>query len=382
MASSGLTANMAIIRPDRRLHLLGANGKSLFQTGPADPTLLYASWTGPEQDLGLYSWPTWSPDGTQVACFRVPRQGQTPELIVHTSDGVLSQILAQFDDRIPIYCQWSPDGKSLALLCQVEERLALSRISLATGVEHPLLKGSPLFFTWADCDHIACFVGETNNRVRMALLNIRTRAMELLPGQPGNFCTPVVLGDKVAYVAHREGGLSVWMANQHEARRLMSIHGLAALMPSPNQKLLAVATAENERSSYRKLRILDLETLAFTSMNVPACEAFFWTPDGEALLVAEMDRRSGVVAWSRVTLDGEVNHLGDIKPSRDLRFYLRFFEQFATSHPIISPDGKSLLLPGELDRTGNESGLWRIPLDGAPPVRVGEGLLGIWGPAP
>jgi hypothetical protein len=70
-------------------------------------------------------------------------------------------------------------------------------------------------------------------------------------------------------------------------------------------------------------------------------------------------------------------------PTRDLGFYLRFFEQYAQSHPLVDPDGRFLLLAGTFaDNDGdNTPHLWRIGLDDGSAEQLGEGLFGVWGPA-
>jgi hypothetical protein len=127
--------------------------------------------------------------------------------------------------------------------------------------------------------------------------------------------------------------------------------------------------------------VLDLQTGEARQIDDQPCTAFFWTPDGHGIVIARTDIGSGIVSWELHRLaDGERVHLGDMRPTRDLRFYLRFFEQFAQSHPLVDAGSQSLLVTGELERAGNAAGVWRLPLDGTKPDRVGDGLIAVWGP--
>ena len=374
-------ARIAVIRPDRQLEVLDRNHLRAWGTG-AVQGVVWAGWGAEStEDQALYSWPTWDPDGRRVATFRSPSRGQGAELVVIHEGGVRTDVLLQLGDRVPIYTQWAPGGETLAVLFQEGQRLGLCTLDPATGLETPLLKGSPLFFTWVDPDHIAVFVGHSEDDARIGLLDVRSHELDLFPGQPGNFCAPVQVRGRTAYVAHRSGRVSVWLADRAAARELEPIDGLAALLAEPRGDRLARAIAPDERSPYRDLSLLDTRTGEATTIDDRPITAFFWSPTGDHLVLASTDARSGVVTFTSLAPDSGVeHHLGDIRPTRDLRFYLRFFEQFAQSHPLIDPRGKALLVPGELDRAGDLSGMWRIPLDGAPPERLGDGLLGVWGP--
>ena len=90
------------------------------------------------------------------------------------------------------------------------------------------------------------------------------------------------------------------------------------------------------------------------------------------------------VIWHYVDLDGNAQILFSAHPSRDLRFYLRFFEQYCLSHPIVDPAGKAMLIPGirESDSSQSISQIWEVPLDGSEAQVLDEGVFGVYGPLP
>ncbi len=371
-------APLAVIRPDRHLEILDPAHRPAWTTAP-DPTLVWGPHT--MVDRGMYAWPTWSPDGTRIATFRTPRGRTGAELVLLHDGGVRADVLLYFYQRIPIYAQWSPDGATLAALYQDGDQLGLCAVDPHSGDELPLVHGSPLFFTWADANHVAVFVAERARDAEIGLLDARTREFDPFPGRPGNFCAPVVVDGRVAYVAHRAGRLGLWVADREAARDIEEVSGLVAILPDPRGGRVARALAPDDRSPYRNLALVDTATGEVTPVDDGPCTAFLWSPTGEHLVVARSQPSGAVRFHSLRLLDGLDVPLGEVRPTRDLRFYLRYFEQFAQSHPLLDPAGRALVVPGELDRAGNTAGLWRLPLDGAPPERLGDGLLGVWGPA-
>lgn len=374
-------AAIAVIRPDRQLEVLDADHRVRWRTGPT-PGLLWApGWgSGREPEGVLYSWPAWEPSGRRLACFRAAPQGGSAELVLLYDGGFRTDVLLQLDDRVPIYAQWSPDGARVAVLFQEGQRLGLSVTDPEDGATTELAQGSPLFFTWADATHVAAFVGDPEGRSRIGLFPADGGEPVPFAGTPGNFCAPVRVAGKVAYVAHDDGVLSLWLGDREGARRVVGVRGLAAMLPDPTGTRLAVALAPDDRSPYRDLHLLDVATGERLDVVDRPITAFLWSPAGDRLVLASTDPKSGSVAFRVHGLDGTSVALGEVRPSRDLRFYLRFFEQFAQSHPLIDPAGTALLVPGGLDRRGGALGLWRLPLDGGEPEQLGEGVLGVWGP--
>ena len=57
---------------------------------------------------------------------------------------------------------------------------------------------------------------------------------------------------------------------------------------------------------------------------------------------------------------------------------LPYFDQYALSHRVWSPDGSSILLP-VIDAGGNES-LEVLPADGSAPRVLAPGSAGFWSP--
>ena len=165
-------------------------------------------------------------------------------------------------------------------------------------------------------------------------------------------------------------------------REVETVDGLVALMASPDGRYLARAISHDGTGTpYDSLEVLDPSSAISTPVTDRSCVAFFWLPDGDGLVVAESERDGATVTWYRIGLDGSETRLLELAPSRDSRVYLRFFEQYAPSHPIVCPTGRAMVLCGtpRNDEDGASRIFW-VPLDGTPVEELGEGLFANFAP--
>ncbi len=305
---------------------------------------------------------------------------------VHDRSGVQSAELAQLDERLPIYLQWSEDGSRLAALSQKDDRLILSSLTPgADSHESIISEGSPLFFTWCGTK-LATYVGGGTLGARMMLFDPSRQQSELiLPGVPGNFCAPLWMHQQVIYVARHQGrtALLAIAPQDAEPRVLEVVDGLVALIASPDGRTIARAIAPNgDGTPYRNLALIDTISGEIRQILEQDCLAFVWAPPGDRLLVCRVDTERNVLIWQQVDLDGTLYPVIDMMPTRDLGFYLRFFEQYAQSHRIVSPDGQHLLVAGGIPGRQPEEGahLWQINLRTGGAEAIAEGMFGVYAP--
>ena len=122
-----------------------------------------------------------------------------------------------------------------------------------------------------------------------------------------------------------------------------------ALLPAPNgAPLLAVACApKGESTPYRGIDLVHLDTGETRALTSGDCLAFFWAPTGEYLLYAVVDSDANCLLWHKVDVETGTNvALGSFWPTRDMLFFLHFFDQYAGSHSLVSPDGRWLAYAG------------------------------------
>ncbi len=371
--------------------MLTASGARRPITEPGGPT---GTWS--DAAIGACSWPTWSNDRRRIACFSVTRaDGLDSTVVVHDADGVYASEVASLDKRLPIYLSWAPDDQHLAVLTQADGRLHLSACRTdQIGPSAELAYGSPLFLSWVrprqhgERNALLAFTGSAVQPSRMLLLDpADASSVVVLPGVPRNFCAPLSLGRHLWYVVEDGERSAIVKVDRvgGEVTTVESIDGLVSLVASPSGRYIAVARATNgDGSPYRGLHVLDAETGARSDVLGPPCLAFLWAPAEDALIVAVVDTARNRLNWARVPTDGGApDRLASIQPTRELVFYLRFFEQYAWSHPIVHPDGTHLVVGGgapNVQAAGDVPLLYRLPLDGDPLDEIGPGVFGVFPP--
>ncbi len=123
--------------------------------------------------------------------------------------------------------------------------------------------------------------------------------------------------------------------------------------------------------------------------------AFFWSPDGKKVAFLRPDQsgpanRSPEAAplqqeervWLRWHIwDGERTYpLARFSPTESfLLDYLRYFDQYAQSSSLWSPDSQTLLYAGTSE--DGRAGIWTLPVaEKSTPQRVARGVLATWSP--
>jgi hypothetical protein len=121
--------------------------------------------------------------------------------------------------------------------------------------------------------------------------------------------------------------------------------------------------------------VLDVATGDVDIASEDTSVGYFWSPDGESLLLLQLTGETGEVDVS-VWNDGEISLLTTMTPPVSFfREVLQYFNQYAQSLQLWSPDSSAVALAGTI---GDESGVWVIPTDGSDPALVFEGAWVAW----
>ena len=381
------------VRADRQLAMFMDGTSKALTLSPGAAGLMWGTWAHAGPSLG-HSWPTFSPDGKHLACFQVPlteEAGDESALVVLDRAGVSEVRLMEQEGLLPIYLQWSPDGTTLALLSQQEDHLVVSTVRRADAEVRTIARGSPLFFTWLPDSRLCAFVGGSPGRApQITIFDLQDgQRTTPLPGEPGNFCAPIALGDRVFYVAERN--LDEWVLRAatlgpaDEVVDLEVCDGLVALVGDERRTTLVRGLApDGDGTPYQELVRIDPVSLEIEPLWNQDCLAYLLTPKADALVIATVDTRANLIRLHHAPLDGSPpSEFHAFHPSRDMGFYLRYFEQFSQSHRLISSDGTEMLVSGTTPEEGprGEPIVWRVPLDGSEPIGVDEGVFAVFGPA-
>jgi TolB protein len=362
-----------------------------------------------------FSFPTWSPDGTRIAAiadrpdrtdidvFTVAAAGAGPgdPTIVYSSG-----------DRPPFYVYWSPDGRGLSFLTTEIDGLAL-RLGPAdaSGPAAVIRSGAPMYWSWADPSRLLVHSGGEGLAGFFGEVRPDGVATEPTAIQAGSFRVPAVSSDG-RFRAYATPGETAPQRIVLETRDRATSHAVEVFGPaavgfgqgSDELAFVAAAAPGSEAAlPVGPLRLMDAASGEVRTLLDGRVITFFWAPDGKtiAALSAPEPGDDNVAGVGRATLlasgpaqaaatgvkvrllfvsvdTGAIRShstfaLSDVFVSQ----VLPFFDQYALSHRVWSPDSASIALPVVADGTEQ---ITVVQADGSGARRVADGIEGFWNP--
>ena len=363
---------------------------------------------------GIFTWPTWSPDGQEVAFSGVigvdggQRQynlyslntmtGQSSE--IHLGEPGATRLVAQ---GAPHYILWSPDSTHLAFIGTTASGLRLYVDDLGDDIgPKPALDGSPLWLDWSPDSRFILVHRGPDHFLLDSALGIPTLLDIPAAGLDVGYNVPVwrPLGDTITFVGgDTSQGYTLYTSGRDalNPRPVAEVPQGAAFSWSPDGQVLAVASP-NTVGYYQPLGLrvfsrVSLYSAEGSKRSVEITEnvvAFFWSPDSTKLAYVTFTDVPGVLRWKVVTIaDGTRWRVMDFLPSLGHLTVLQFFDQYARSHSVWSPDSTSLVISGRLAALSQSAGYTRQPVDQIivlgtqQPVSfqvIADGFLGFWSP--
>lgn len=358
---------IAYVGEDNQIHTVGADGGGHHQLTMSLGSNPLLTWGQPDLSATAHTWPTWSPDGQRLICFELPGgedvSGPVRVQVVDI-DGLRQVEMLSVSGRLPIYAAWDPAGDGAAILFQDQDYLVLGWARPDQPGELRILEeGAPLFFNWhPHRGRVLIHVGEVNHgpspaqRGRLVIRDVDGRQPdELLPQRPGNYCVPILVGDRLVQVdtttPDNPGAVNRLLSTNLDGtdeRSLLEFSGLGALIPVPGRSAVVFSAApDGESTPYRGATLIPLDGGPLHRLMEDDCLAFFWSSIG-ALIYARVLKEENCVTWNRVYPGDEPQEIARFWPSREMLFYLHFFDQFSQSHRLLSPDGARLVFCGRL----------------------------------
>lgn len=393
-AGQSAVSNIAYIGSDDHVYVAAPDGSATRRvTEQVKGLSATDGWT--------YRWPTYSPDGKRLAFagYR-SRSGALLGSAILGADTEQAQasVLLESSQLSPIYLYWSPDSRHVAALVQGTRTLELHLLD-AAGSEAPrlLVTGQPLYWSWApDGRTVAVHIGgaaSDSSDAWVGLLHLEDGATreERFSEAPGGFRAPAWSpgGDKLAFVS-LSGGTSLLSVRDSVGRitRVASSPTDVAFNWSPGGEWLAFASASAMSAVvYEGVELVHPDGTERHRLSQDPQVGFYWAPDSKRLALLGLDMAARQLAWSTVQTDGKgKRQLAAFAPSNDFAFQLPFFDQYAQSTNVWSPDGRKLVYAstGGVERSNGSTDDERVmvlEVDGeALPTAVAAGGAAVWSP--
>lgn len=348
----------------------GVRDKIVYVSNDFDVYTTSSDGTGVEAvtpgDL-LYTWPVWTRYGDKVALSsfsenptgskRVFSSAVVPE---HSSKDAELDLVFENEANsasaialtIPHYLAWSPDGTKLALLTMATEGLSLYIVKPPDpGNAQFVTAGTPLYFSWSS-DSESLLVHKDGELLRVDL-DAPERLLPLGATSEG-YRAPAwsPTGDNIVFISDTGEAKTLYFArfDASKRRELAQIDGMASFVWSPLGDKLAVGQSYDDTDPFLKdISIIDISSGQSSKVFEGSVISFFWSPDATKMAFVTTSDDGNALQWRVIDISsGSIVSLVDFYPSSDQLIFLTFFDQYAVSNNLWSPDSESLVFAGKL----------------------------------
>ena len=372
LATAGLVAGAREdVRVEARVNLIAyvdIEGKIRTMS----PDGLRSNQVSPDSDE-FFTWPTWSPDASQLVFSGVLSDDDgLPTISLYASDvdGGNSRVIfvgepgvaTLLAEGVVHYPLWAPNGERLAFIAGTSNGLTLfiDDLSSDPDAEHVLDNG-PLWMSWAaDSDRLLVhrgndhFIVETIDEIHATKLSMESSGYRVPAWRPkSNLITFATGSARSDYI------VSSATATGNKLGRFTEIRGTwptPAFLWSPDGRFLALSES-SQLVGYRGQRLFVYSTLTIIRGDDPTERgvindpilAYFWSPDSRKLAYVTLSDTRGLLRWVLFDVEKGIRQpLIDFIPSQEQLTVFQFFDQYAYSHSAWSPDSDALVFAGSL----------------------------------
>jgi hypothetical protein len=306
--------------------------------------------------------------------------------------------------REPFYLYGSPDDQHVAFL--VADPLEGMQLHIAK-TDRPdsaqsAISGQPNYASWSpDSRSLLVHIGGISEEAFVGTYDLNATATHPIETQPAAFQAPFWSPSGQAqwlYARQSAAGSQLVVGDEKGTRTLAEFDGGITFGWSPDGQHIAYAINTPNSFIYQALTVIDLQDLSSRVVFQGNLLAFFWSPDSQKLAYltgvlvepAPVGRAAGLAApslpqrrtlqvtWHVLDLkDERTIDLNTFEPTESFIHLLQYFDQFAQSVAIGSPDSRSLVYTGR--PLIGERGVYVIDaLESASPRFVAPGDFAIW----
>ncbi|MEO5940896.1 MAG: hypothetical protein ABIZ72_07915 [Candidatus Limnocylindrales bacterium] len=405
----GIRPLIAIVDPTGALATVDPAGRKTVLSAEVDAT---------------FGFPAWSPDGRRIAGVRdaisdsaisiFPVRRDDPD----ASPGAGPTVVYRSATVRPFYLYWTPDGRRVSFLATEGGDISLRVVpddgSAPLDGSAPgglIRRGAPLYFDWIAADRLLLHVGLGPDAFTGEVGLDGSAAAPGLTAE-GEF-RPAVVGADGRYQAFVRGqgpaSQLVVAARDGSGEHSVAVFGATAAVFDPRGATLGAIGPDQPGAiamafPIGPLRLIEAASGTVRTLIDGTVVGFFWSPDGKTIAALRLQAGGSQVARAGVgslaagspvppTLPPDPDlHLvfvsvadGAVRSDRVIKLashfvnqFLPYFDQYALSHRVWSPDSSSILLP-ITDQTGTDQ-LAVLPAAGGEASLTIPGQSGFWSP--
>ncbi len=360
-----------------------------------------------------YQWPTWA-DNDKLAyfcCDPLHSARLSAEVYISPDGETSGEEVYRSANQIFTYAAWSPQDCTQEAGCRdlavLLSELGVSTFSvelirsLANETENRTVgQGAPFYYSWSP-DGNRMLWHRDNDRLDM--YSVAGDELDPIAETPGRFPTPAwsPVDDRLLLALADEDGLTdLAVYANGEARVLVpDLAGVVSFTWSPDGNYVAYRLFRDSRVG--PLFVVDAVTGEEIMRTLDeSVIAFFWSPDSSKIAYLSLATPRGSfnvssqlefpvrlpaqevqgLAWSIVDMEhgGQVRTYGTFLPTTELAYLLNFFDQFAQSHSIWSPDSAHIVYSQTNADQQQVISVLDMTRPDTVPFNIAEGIIGIW----
>ncbi len=397
---------IAYVSPNRDLFTVAPDGNELSQlTGKLQADGQQGGTQAQPLMMNQYhTWPTWSADGTRLAASRVIVEESGARISLQALDARNGSSETIYEDGqaglvadgAPHYIYWAPTGDQVSFLAATPNGLTLFVWDGTAGSPAAQIdRGAPLYYQWSkDAQAMVLHIGPELIWTNSSNADSSRHSFQ----SAGNFRVPAVSPDglSLAYVDRTIDGAGLYLAptsDLSQARKIVDVGWSSAIMWSPDGTQIGVADQSVSRTQlFDRLLLVSVdggpETTIVSKETGKVLWAFFWAPTGDRLAWVSVNGANQELELMVSATDGsDAKELFSFKPSAEIFIMMSFFDQYAHSHSLWSPDGTSLVVAGTKGEAARRSNgrtptgdrIYVLDAGGSSgPRDLGAGVLAVW----